>query len=93
MLDVRPTLGRAFLPEESQPGKERVVLLSQGVWQRRFGAGPNLLGQSVTLYVVSQDAGDSHWLNLNDHEMANNKKLPPASAGLMCTYAIFLGFR
>jgi hypothetical protein len=25
------------------------------------------------------DAGDSHWLNLNDDEMANNKKLPPAS--------------
>src|SRR5262245_29678242 len=48
-LDVRPALGRAFLPEESRPGKERVVLLGQGVWQRRFGADPNLLGQSVTL--------------------------------------------
>ncbi|HMB27819.1 MAG TPA: ABC transporter permease, partial [Blastocatellia bacterium] len=48
-LDVRPTLGRAFLPEESRPGKERVVLLGQGVWRRRFGADPNLLGQSITL--------------------------------------------
>src|SRR5262245_65675443 len=39
------------------------------------------------------DAGDSHWLNLNDDEMANNKKLPGGFAGLMCNYAISLGLR
>jgi hypothetical protein len=37
-------------------------------------------------------AGGSHWRNL-DNEMANNEKLPPAIAGLMCTYAMPLGFR
>jgi hypothetical protein len=41
----------------------------------------------------TREAGDSLWLNLNDDEMANNEKLPPASAGLMLTYAIYLGFR
>src|SRR5499426_1340772 len=49
VLDARPALGREFLPEESQPGKNRVALLSQGVWQRRFGADPNILGQNITL--------------------------------------------
>src|SRR5262245_15492519 len=41
----------------------------------------------------ARGAGDSHWPNLNDDEMAHDKKLPPASAGLMRTYAIYLGFR
>jgi hypothetical protein len=29
--------------------------------------------------IPAREAGDSDWPNLNDHEMANNKKLPPAS--------------
>jgi hypothetical protein len=52
-----------------------------------------LLPKVYDLSRKPADADDSHWLNLNDDEMANNEKLPPASAGLMCIYAIFLGFR
>src|SRR5262249_43552470 len=39
-LGARPALGRVFLPEEDQHGKNKVVALSHGFWQRRFGADP-----------------------------------------------------
>ena len=48
-LGVEALHGRTFLPEEGQPGADRVVLLSHGLWQRRFGSDPELVGQAVTL--------------------------------------------
>jgi putative ABC transport system permease protein len=48
-LGVRPALGRAFLPEEYEPGQGRVVILGQGLWRRRFGSDPNVLGKVVRL--------------------------------------------
>ena len=41
--------GRTFLPEEYEAGKNQVVMLSHGVWQRRFGGDPNIVGKSLTL--------------------------------------------
>ena len=49
MLRVRPALGRGFRAEEDAPGKTRVIVLSHGMWQRRFGSDPNVLGRPVTL--------------------------------------------
>jgi len=48
-LQVRPTLGRAFLPEEGQAGKNRVALISHSLWERRFHSDPTLVGKAVTL--------------------------------------------
>src|ERR1044071_4817789 len=48
-LGVRPALGRAFLAEEYEPGKGQVVILGQGLWRRRFGSDPNVLGKVVRL--------------------------------------------
>lgn len=48
LLGVQPRLGRRFLPEEDAPGT-RVVILSHGLWQRRFGADPRIVGQSLNL--------------------------------------------
>lgn len=42
-------LGRYFLPDEDQPGKERVVILSHGIWNQRFGADPLILGKPIQL--------------------------------------------
>jgi putative ABC transport system permease protein len=41
--------GRAFLPEESQPGKDRVAVLSDRLWQRRFGKDASWLGKTLRL--------------------------------------------
>jgi putative ABC transport system permease protein len=54
LLGVEPLLGRAFLPEEDQPGAGRAVILSHGLWQRRFGSDPNITGKALTLN------GESH---------------------------------
>jgi putative ABC transport system permease protein len=48
-LKTRPILGRAFLPEDDRPGNDQVVILSHGLWQRRFGGDPQVLGRSITL--------------------------------------------
>ena len=42
-------LGRVFLPEEDQSGREHEVVLSYKLWMRRFGGDPGILGQTVTL--------------------------------------------
>jgi len=44
-----PMLGRVFTPEEQVDGKDFVVVLGHGLWQRRFGADRNIVGKSVTL--------------------------------------------
>jgi predicted permease len=41
--------GRTFLPEENRAGRANVAILSQGLWQRMFGAAATALGRSVTL--------------------------------------------
>ena len=49
LLGVRAALGRTFVPEEEQPVHDKVVVLSYGLWQRRFGSDPNLIGQQITI--------------------------------------------
>jgi putative ABC transport system permease protein len=49
LLQTRPLIGRAFLPEEYQEGREEVVALGFGLWERRFGKDPNLIGQTLQL--------------------------------------------
>jgi putative ABC transport system permease protein len=49
MLGVRPAIGRGFLPEEDTPGRGNVVLLSDGLWRRRFGADSGVVGREIRL--------------------------------------------
>lgn len=48
-LQVKPALGRTFLNGEDEPGRDQAVVLSHGLWQRRFGADPNILGKIIEL--------------------------------------------
>jgi putative ABC transport system permease protein len=56
LLRLHPILGRDFLPEEEVPGKHRVALISEGLWQRRFGRDPKVIGRTIRLnlepYVI-----------------------------------------
>jgi putative ABC transport system permease protein len=49
MLGVRPVLGRDFQPDEDKLGTPTAVIISDGFWQRRFGADPNAIGQGLKL--------------------------------------------
>src|SRR5213595_1390573 len=48
VLGVQPRLGRGFLPQEDTPGTH-VAILSHGLWQRRFGSDPRIIGQALNL--------------------------------------------
>ena len=48
-LGLRPILGRVFLPEEDQKGKDFSVVMGQRLWQRRFNSDPNIIGRSIDL--------------------------------------------
>jgi len=48
-LGVTPMLGRNILPEEDQPGHANEMILSYGLWVRRFNADPGIVGHSVTI--------------------------------------------
>jgi predicted permease len=49
VLDAAPALGRTFLPEEGGPGGEDVLVMSSGLWQRRYAGDPDILGRTVML--------------------------------------------
>lgn len=48
-LGFQPSLGRSFAKDEDQPGKNHVALISAGLWQRRFGREPDVLGKAISL--------------------------------------------
>ena len=46
---VKPALGRDFSADEDRPGGPKVIVLSHGLWKRRFGGDPSLVGRTITL--------------------------------------------
>jgi putative ABC transport system permease protein len=48
-LGVAPIAGRTFAPDEFVSGRDRVAVLSHGVWQRRFGGDPAVVGRTILL--------------------------------------------
>jgi len=49
VLGVQPLLGRDFLEQEDHPETNRVVILSHGLWLRRFGGDPRVVGRAIVL--------------------------------------------
>ena len=49
IMEVQPIIGRALLPGEGQPGKDRAVLLGNRLWKEKFAGDPRVLGQSLKI--------------------------------------------
>jgi predicted permease len=69
-LDVQPILGRGFLPEDTVPGQDHKLLLAERFWRQRYGADPDVLGntltldgESFTIIGVLPRRADAFWAN------------------------------
>ena len=49
---IKPIMGRNFSPEENQPGKDQVAVITHSLWQRRFGGDPNILNKTITVNSI-----------------------------------------
>ena len=47
MIGVQPLLGRTFLPEEEEPGRDQEIILSYGLWEQRYASDPNVLKRVI----------------------------------------------
>jgi putative ABC transport system permease protein len=54
VVGVKPMMGRGFSAEEDQPGKDAVTLLTYSLWQRRFGADPNIVNKTIATNGVAR---------------------------------------
>ena len=88
MLGVTPARGRAFLPEEDRTGGTPVVIVGHGLWQRRFGSDPNLIGKTLTLSGTSStivgimppgfqflEPAAEVWVPLAQNQFANSARI------------------
>ncbi len=55
MLGVQARQGRVFREEEGQEGRDRVALISDGLWKRRFGSDPGIVGRPIVLNGLSYE--------------------------------------
>jgi putative ABC transport system permease protein len=53
-LGLRPALGRTFVAGEDEPGRDRLVVLSWGLWQRRFGGDSSVLGTVLSINGIQR---------------------------------------
>ena len=51
---MKPIMGRNFLAEENQPGKDAVAIITHSLWQRRFGGDPNILNKTITINSITR---------------------------------------
>jgi putative ABC transport system permease protein len=47
LFEVPPAFGRTFYPDENQPGKESVAIISDSIWRKRFAADPSVIGKQL----------------------------------------------
>src|SRR5262249_52242337 len=91
VLGVNALLGRTFTPEDSKPGQNTVVVLSYGLWRRRFGADPNVIGRKVILNAIDYTVIG---VTPPDFKWHVRKNSPTGQAGELWTpWAISSGFK
>jgi predicted permease len=85
VIGTPPALGRDFVPEDERPGATPVVVLTDALWQRRFGADPGVLGSTLLLDGVAHEVigvAPSRLRYPEDAELWVVAPLDPATAEL-----------
>ena len=54
IVGVNPIMGRTFKPDEDQLGANPTVMISEGLWKRKFGSNPHIVGQTIILDGVGR---------------------------------------
>jgi putative ABC transport system permease protein len=54
VLGVKPIKGRNFVEEENQPGKDAVAIITNSLWQRRFGSDPEIVNKKITTNGITR---------------------------------------
>ncbi len=86
LLGLAPQHGRSFRPEEESPGLDRVVILSQRVWQRRYGGDPSVVGRTIRVdgephqVVGVMPAAFNEWRHLGMIDFFRPLALAPGQA-------------
>src|SRR5262245_8821095 len=93
-LSIPLAFGRSFLPDEDRPGVSGVVILSYGLWQRRFGSNPDVVGHSVTIdgrdHTVVGIAAPDLWV-FRDVDLWVPLAMDPAQAGRRSDFLFVVG--
>ena len=84
VLRVQPLVGRAYVAAEDQSGAAAIAMLGEGLWRRRFGADPAVVGTSLTLNgrphtVVG--VVPAHGPSLGRRQRTRQRRVHPAGAG------------
>jgi putative ABC transport system permease protein len=58
VLGIGPLAGRPLLTDDERPGSQRVALLAEALWRRRFGGDPSIVGRSIVLNGERYQVGD-----------------------------------
>ena len=85
VLDSAPMLGRAFSPQEAQPGHEHVVVLMDSLWRNQYQSDPGILGKTITLngfpYTVVGVMPPSFHLPAHSKSLQRGSRSSEASGG------------
>src|SRR5580700_10225267 len=57
-VGVQPQLGRMFLSEEEEPGKDQEIILGQALWEQRYASDPHVIGKNITVVGVMSKGFD-----------------------------------
>jgi putative ABC transport system permease protein len=98
-LGAEAARGRLFLPEETEPPHAPVAVISHGLWQRRFGSDPDLLGRGILINqeqwtvigILPEEFRFPEWGTLNNPDVFLPVSLDPATADRGSYYLGVLG--
>ncbi len=96
VVGVRPVLGRGFAPEENAARGDRVIVISDGLWRRRFGADPGAIGRTILLNdephtIIGIMPRDFVPPFIGNAELWRPLRIDPANCGRACYVMRILG--